>query len=640
MRVDLQKFLFLGADEDRKAFFKEAQKSGLIHFINPGQEVKEVPQTIQNIVLAIKILRHQPPVDQDETQNYALADSITSQILNLHQRNLKLEESLRTTNLEIARVAPFGNFSHQDIRTIENQGKRVIQFLVAKEGSAEKDDLPETLIFLNKDNGLDYFMSISPEETQYEGFSEQRIDRNVGELKLQLEQLHQEISDTHGQLKVLAKYNDFLHKALNYHLDTFNLKSSENYASNPLNDHLFAVTGWAPSDKLEALHQLADKTGIYIEEIQVESNETVPTYLENKGVSRIGEDLVNIYDTPSSTDNDPSIWVLIFFATFFAMIVGDAGYGLVFLLVALYTRYKYKDLKGMGLRIWKLLLILSVTCIVWGVLISSFFGISLSAQNPLRKASVINWLVEKKAEYHFNHNDGVYQEYVQEFPKLAEAKTPSEFLYYQNVKANDIIEHPLYFKFTDNILFEIALFIGVIHIIVSLLRYVRRNWSAIGWVIFIIGTYLYLPTYLDATSIAQFGLGIPKWFGAENGIPMIIGGIVLATALSLIQNRWKGLLEPMNVIQIFADTMSYLRIYALSLAGGMVALTINEFAAGTVFIVGALLFIIGHLTNIALSIMGGVIHGLRLNFIEWYHYSFEGGGKKFKPLRFIEKDKD
>ena len=118
------------------------------------------------------------------------------------------------------------------------------------------------------------------------------------------------------------------------------------------------------------------------------------------------------------------------------------------------------------------------------------------------------------------------------------------------------------------------------------------------------------------------------------------GGLGLAFALSLIQHRLKGLLEPMTVIQIFADTMSYLRIYALSLAGAMVSATINEFAGAAIFVVGALLFVIGHITNIALSIMGGVIHGLRLNFLEWYHYSFEGGGKKFNPLRFLDKDKE
>lgn len=641
MRVDVKKFLFVGSEQNRKDFFVQAQKVGLIHFINPNQEVKELPQEVQNTLAALKVLRSLPPVEQDETRHFELAESITHRILELHQKWLKLEESQRLTYLEIARVGPFGNFSHEDIRYIEQAGHRIIQFFVAKEGTAEREDLSPQLVFLNRANGLDYFMSINQEPVQYEGFSEQRIEKTVAELEQHSVKLKNDIHDVDNQLKDLAKYNDFLHASLNHQLNHYNLSTSENYASKPLGHHLFAVEGWVPNDKIQELMKLADQTDIYAEEIEIESNEIIPTYLENKGIGRIGEDLVNIYDTPSATDDDPSLWVLVFFATFFAMIVGDAGYGLIFLAVALYIRYKHSQLKGFGLRIWKLLLILSCTCIIWGILISSFFGISLNANNPIRKISLINWLVEKKAEYHFNRKDDVFDYYVKEYPSLEKADSYSDFLYIEKKeKPGDPVQHPIYFKFTDNILFEIALFVGVIHIIVSLLRYIRRNWSAIGWIIFMIGTYLYLPTYLHATSIVQFGLGIPKSFGSDNGMYMIVGGFALATLLALIQHRIKGLLEPMNVIQIFADTMSYLRIYALSLAGGMVAATINEFAAGTIFIIGALLFIIGHVTNIALSIMGGVIHGLRLNFIEWYHYSFEGGGKKFKPLRFIDKDKD
>lgn len=640
MRVDLKKFLFFGAQAACHQFFAEAQKLGLIQFIDPTSKAKELPIDVENVVSAIKVLRGLPSVEQDELKDYTKADGITDKILQLNQQKLALEEKERLTQLEIVRVEGFGYFSRDEIKEIENQGKRVIQFYAAKEGIAERIDLPEEMIFINRNEGLDYFMAIQKEHTQYPGFSEVRIERTLGELKSDLDGIKNNYREINEQLKVLAKYNGYLHRALTDKLDRFNLKKSQSFASNPLDHHLFAVSGWVPVDKIAEIEKLAEVTNIHCEEIAIEPNETAPTYLENEGAGRLGEDLVDIYDTPSNTDKDPSTWVLFFFATFFAMIVGDAGYGLVFLLIAIYVRYKYGKLQGTGLRFWKLLVILSAACIIWGVLLSSFFGISLDTKNPLRKVSLINWLVEKKAEYHFNHKDEVYESYLKDFPLVKEAKTPYEFLHDAKIEKNGSVEYPMYFKFTDNILFEMALLVGVIHIILSLLRYLKRNWSAIGWVIFMIGTYLYLPSYLDATSIVHFAFGIPKAFGAQNGLYLIIGGFSLATVLALIQHKLKGLLEPMNVIQIFADTMSYLRIYALSLAGAMVAATINEFAAGTVFVVGALLFIIGHVTNIALSIMGGVIHGLRLNFIEWYHYSFEGGGKKFNPLTLLQKDKD
>lgn len=640
MRVDLEKFLMVGAEEDRRFFFLKAQKMGVIHFIDPNPaSVKEFPQDIHDLIASIKVLRGLPPMEQDETREYVLADGLVNKILQLNQELQKLAEVERVTYLEIARIEPFGDFSRDDIAFIEKEGDRVIQFFVAKSGTAEKEDLPDELILLNSEHGLEYFMAINKERVQYEGFSEMLITHTVRELKKQLLSTKKEIRDIEQRLKEYAKYNDFLHRALVYKLNSYQLHSTENLILKPLEGHLFAINGWVPIDKVDELKKLADETNVHVEQVAVELHEEMPTYLENKGYVRIGEDLINIYDTPSSRDKDPSFWVLIFFATFFAMIVGDAGYGLIFLLIALFIRYKFSHLKGLGFRVWQLVLILGAACIIWGALTASYFGVPLDINNPLRKVSLISWLVEKKAEYHFKQRDDVYDEFVKEFPKLKMAQTPQEFLNKATVVKEGKVEHPMYFKFYDNVLFEIALMVGVIHIMISLLRYVDRNWAAIGWVIFMVGAYLYIPHYLNATSIVHFAFGIPKNI-AENGLYLIVGGMSLAFILSLIQHRIKGLLEPMTVIQIFADTMSYLRIYALSLAGAMVSATINEFAGATIFVVGAFLFIIGHVTNIALSIMGGVIHGLRLNFLEWYHYSFEGGGKKFNPLRLLDKDKE
>lgn len=638
MRVDLEKFLFVGLEDERRAFFEEAQKLGIIHFIDPNPSAaKEYPQEIHDLVSAIKILRGLPPMEQDETREYVLADGLVNKILFLDQELLRLSEAERVTQLEIARVEAFGNFSREDISYIEKEGHRAVQFFAAKSGTAEKEDLPDELIFLNNDHGLDYFMAINKEPIQYEGFSEMRIDQTVGELKQHFSSIKKEAHEIEQRLKGYSKYNDFLHRALAHKLNSYQLNSAEKYSDKPLEGHLFSVTGWVPADKTSQMQILADNTGVHVEQIAIEPGETIPTYLENEGYERIGEDLVGIYDTPSNTDKDPSFWIITCFATFFAMIVGDAGYGLIFLLIALYVRYKFTDLKGLGFRVWKLIVILSFACIVWGTLTASYFGIHLDVKNPLRKVSIINWLVEKKAEYHFSHRDDVYDAFVKEFPKLKDAKTSQDFLHEAKVVKEGHVDYSMYFKFYDNILFEIALMVGVIHIMISLLRYLDRNWSAIGWVICMIGAYLYVPHYLNATSIIHFAFGVPKSLYSD-GLYMMIGGLVLAFVLGLIQHRWKGLLEPMTVIQIFADTMSYLRIYALSLAGAMVSATINEFAGATIFVVGALLFLIGHITNIALSIMGGVIHGLRLNFLEWYHYSFEGGGKKFNPLRFLDKD--
>ncbi len=92
----------------------------------------------------------------------------------------------------------------------------------------------------------------------------------------------------------------------------------------------------------------------------------------------------------------------------------------------------------------------------------------------------------------------------------------------------------------------------------------------------------------------------------------------------------------MRLIEVFADVLSYLRLYALALAGSIVANTFNGFGMKMNIFFGVIVIIAGHTLNLSLSIMGGVIHGLRLNFIEWYHYSFDGGGKRHRPLALLK----
>lgn len=636
MRVDLKKFVFLGAEQDKQAFFKKAQEAGIIHFIENDKIEKNPHHSVDDYSKAIKILRGLPPLPQEEL-DADLAHGLALKIIQSKERLNQLEEELRLNRLEIARIQIYGNFSIEDIRYIEDKSGRVIQYFFGKEGTAHKENLPETLIYVGTEFGLDYFISINTVPVQYPGMGELKIEHSLQALHQRQKTLDREIHEIEARLKGYAKYNQFLHQALVQLLNYQSLDEAQKMTLAPIEGDLFAIQGWVPVNKLEQLGQLVKELNVYHEQIEVESADIIPTHLENEGAGRIGEDLVHIYDTPSPTDKDPSLWVLAWFTFFFAMIIGDAGYGLVFLASALYVKYKYKKFNALGSRVWKLVMILSFSCLLWGLMATSFFGISFSMDSPIRKISLMNWLVEKKAAYHFERKDATYQEWIKKDPELTKAADGRQFLLASQVKEkNGSISYPMYNKFYDQILMELALLVGVIHIIISFIRYLDRNWSGIGWIAFMIGAYLYLPNYLEGTSILNFVFN----FGPEAvewaGIELMIGGLALSMILAIIKNKLYGVLELMNLIQIFADVLSYLRLYALALAGAMVASTINEFSGSVTFVVGAVLFILGHLTNIGLSIMSGVIHGLRLNFLEWYHYSFEGGGKRFNPLRLLK----
>lgn len=636
MRIDVKKYLFSGLKRDKMRFFEEAQKLGIIHFISlKANSHSEVPHDIQDTVRAIKILNGFPTAVQETLEDTTLADAIVCKILDLKLSCELAEEKRKALTLEISKVTPFGVFSKEDVDWIEKEGVRKVQFFSAAQGFSLNEEFSENMVYINTVNEQDYYIAINPEAVHYPKVNEIKIGDDLSTLENNLGLLNVEIHALDSELKDHSKYNDSLHQALLSKINHSHLLNAKTCAHLVADDNLFVVEGWVPEDKVEALQALVNKLHVYISEVAVEPEDSIPTYLDNQGLARIGEDLVNIYDVPSTNDSDPSLWVLFFFALFFSMIIGDGGYGLVLLLAGLYFKRQSFNASLQKKRIFNLTLILGSFCLVWGLLTTSIFGISFSPDNPIRKVSLLTWMAEKKAEYHFSSHDEIAKHWIDAFPSLAEIQNPKELL--MNAVTIDPKTHALSYDmldaFSNDILLELALFIGVIHLSLSFIRNFRRNLAGIGWIVFMIGAYLYFPAFLDATSLIHYVFGIETLKGAEYGVWMIFGGMGLAVAIALIRDRLFGILECMNILQIFGDVMSYLRLYALGLSGALVISTTYELAGGLNIVLATLLIIAAHSMNIVLCVMGGVIHGLRLNFLEWYHYCFDGGGKQFKPLK-------
>ncbi len=636
MREDVKKFLFFGIEEERESFFKRAQEQGIIHFIDPNQKGhKDIPEEVQDVISAIRILRSLPSREQEENFENIDPEAVVNAILQLQDQREKWMEVRRVTSIEISRIEVFGNFSFEDIAYIEKKGKCHIQFFCCRPGLFEAQPEPENLIYVASEHNLDYYIAVNDHHISYDRMLEMKFEHSLGELKQREINAQKEFHQIDHELKMYQKYNRYLHDLLIEKLNTVNLINAQTYIQYAMDGKLFAIEGWVPENKIRQIQEVIGELNVHGEEIAIEKADVIPTYLENEGLSRLGEDLVHIYDTPSASDKDPSMWVLGAFALFFAFIIGDAGYGLVYLLIALFFRFKYPNLKGAAKRFLDLSTVLFVGCVVWGTLMTSFFGMQIAVDNPLRKVSLVQWLAEKKAAYHLLHKDEVAEEWLKKYPELKEVKDSHEFVSYSPKSG----EPPVILnKLTDNIMFELALFIGVVHLILSLVRYSLRNWHHVGWIAFLIGAYLYFPYYLKTPSLLNYVGGINLEKGGLFGFQIMIAGIGVAWVLSIIKHGWTGIFEITVLIQIFADTLSYLRLYALGLAGAIVGSTINEIASGMPLIVGILLVLISHFINIILGTMSGVIHGLRLNFLEWYHYSFEGGGKQFLPLKLIKRN--
>ena len=637
MISDVKKFLFIGVKEDLDLFFNRAQKKGMIEFIpkDEGRTAK-MPRYIEELMAAIKIVKHYPTADRAYPDDSEALEA-AKEIIMLHDKMERLSEELIHIREEIAKMTPLGQFSLDQVNLFENLSNKRLRFYSCKRGFKDHSDFPEELVFVTTDHELDYFIYVGNEKFEYAELIELHFTHSLDEWKEKKEHWKANIKECEVRLKKYAAYVDFLQKNLVTKLNHVHLEQAKKASEEQLKGHLFAIDGWVPVKKVDQLIELSQDLGVHFEEVMIEERDRKPTYMENQKLGAIGEDLVHIYDTPSYEDKDPSRWVLFAFIVFFAMIVADAGYGMIYLLIGIVLRVKfYAKAKGAFKRFIKLLLMLSSASVIYGVLTCSYFSIDVAPNNPLNRYSLLNYLTEKKAEYHMKVKDDVYEEWSGRYPKIKSALTPTQFLHdavttMQNKKVFVIIK-----EFNDNILMELSLIVGILHVSLSFLRNLRKCWAGIGWIAFMVGGYFYFPKMLNATSMLNFMEVVSKPSSHIIGFQLLVGGAAFASIASLIQNRLSGIGEIVTSIQIFADVLSYLRLYALGLASMILAATFNDMGSQVHWALGVLITVAGHSVNIILGIMAGVIHGLRLNFLEWYHYSFEGGGKIFSPLKVMK----
>ncbi|BAE81102.1 V-type ATP synthase subunit I [Chlamydia felis Fe/C-56] len=641
MRVNVDKYLFIG--RNRSEFFTACRELGVVEFISDKRFSNS--EKLRRFSECLKILnclnREYPSADLALSKSEDLTvEQILDEVFSLHQEIRSLTEAIKALRKEILRVKPLGKFSSSDIDDFTRKTGLTIRFFYRKHIDGQDVEVAQSNVFyLSTAYNYDYYAVVGVVGLSKDHFTEIDAPQSVNELQAKESFLLRDIHHKKSRICELYAYRQDVLEGLCDYDNEQRLKQAEDSVEEILDGKLFSVSGWVISDRVQELKKLCDQFDVFLHKVAPDSDEIVPTYLENHGLGRIGEDLVNIYDTPSSSDKDPSLWVFLSFFFFFSMIVNDGGYGLVFLATSLFITFKarrtLKISKALA-RFLKMFSILGVGCICWGFATTSFFGISISPSNPLREYSLTHILALKKAKYYLDKHPKGYKELVNEHPLLKDKQTPEEFLLATEKSSGDVVARAVvYDKFIDNILMELALFIGVIHMAIGMLRYIRQRYSGVGWIIFMCGAYLYLPLYLQSVSLIHYLLHVPYDFGGVIGYYGVFVGIGIAVAGAIVQRGFCGIDEITVIIQVFSDVLSYLRIYALGLAGAMVGTTIvqisNRFSPAIAFVI----ILFGHSVNILLSIMGGVIHGLRLNFIEWYHYSFDGGGKLLRPLRKV-----
>ncbi len=640
MRVDIKKVLFVGSNHSLDLFFERAQEIGWFQFVSVTKTKAHIfPKPIEDLKLAIKELRKLLVSHKQAAINFSEVPSLVERVLILKREIENLHEEIRYIKAEITKMHPLGYFDVQELMHLEAETKKRFRFFFVRHDKYLKNQVPPELIYLNREFDFDYYMLISANDFQVSGFVEIPIERSLSELEKELRRLQKVSHESETELKSMADYYESFEDFFVHEMNKINLSFSKQDAEFCLEEHLFSIDAWIPINHLDQLRRLTHDLPIHYEEVIVEKEDAVPTYLENKGLGQVGQDLVEIYDTPYHFEKDPSTWVVWSFAIFFGMIVSDACYGILFLLLSLFLWAKYPKMKKpIGKRMVKLITLLSCTSIIWGVMIASYFGIKLQPDGPLNRISLLHYLGVHKVDF-YKHQDGkIFHGWVHEFPEIVNTLPSKAIFGVKKIAPGGSIEYPIMDEMYNSLLMELSIIAGVIHLSLSFLRNLKQSWSGIGWIATIWGGYLFFPSFIDATSLFTY----MNWLTPEAckivGEQLLYGGLVVAVVLAIIQEKLAGVSAIFKAIEVFADTLSYLRLYALGLASMALAVTFNEMGQGAGYILGGLIILGGHTINIGLGAAAGLIHGLRLNFLEWYHHCYTGGGKKFNPLRLITRE--
>ena len=395
-------------------------------------------------------------------------------------------------------------------------------------------------------------------------------------------------------------YIPALKESCNNELVNLDRYLAEEAGESAAEDHIVVFTGFAPVENEVELTAKFDEMGVFYLKEEAVEEDNPPIKLKNGWFARQFESFTGMYGMPVYSEFDPTAILAPFYLLFFAMCLGDAGYGIVLFLFGLMLNkgwVKFAMFDGLG----TIISILGAGTMVVGTVLGTFFGMSL-----YEAAWVPQWLKSCMI--------------------VGDVEVPGMGMF--------------------NIQMLLALAIGVFHICLAMtvkaIGYTKRfgfrqNLSTWGWLLLIVGGLI--------TAILAAGKFISpeatRWVVIVIGTLSALGIYIFNTpGRNPLMNIGAGLWDTYNMATgILGDVLSYIRLFALGLAGGMLGQAFNNLAGmvkGDSFVTWipfVLILLFGHVLNILMSSLGAFVHPLRLTFVEYFkNAGYEGKGEKYNPL--------
>jgi len=583
MIVAMKKATVVVQSKDAETTLKSLRQLGVLHVecqaVTDGDEVSRLKHKMTRIVESIAALADIKYQRSLEGQEEEISNDI---LVRLEEKEI-LEEQIKKRQKDIDSWREWGDF---DPAIIDELRGKSLWVRLARIPSKALKQIPEDIVVetLFKKNGLLYCVLISKDEKKlpFDVLELPKIGLN-NMLKLQDSDLRR-IKEIEKKILDYAKYK----KALSSYLERLGyvLQFQEVWTGMGKHESLSYLRGYLPYHSVSLLEKRAkrEQWAILLEDPGREDN--VPTLIKNPRWVEIIKPLFDIIKAlPGYREPDISLWFLLFFSVFFGILIGDLGYGAVVFAINFFVHRKFEE-KLDDKRIFSLMYVLSTCAMIWGLLTGTFFG----------QAWLPAWFKPL-------------------MPSLTESK---------NVQA---------------LCFLIgAMHLSIAHLWRGIIKFPHlKALSEVGWICLLWGGFFLARFLILGETFPNFA----KWFFMAGAGLIVLFANPAKNPLISVGLGVRELL--LNAVNSFTDVVSYIRLFAVGIATVAVADAFNQMAAnmGGGFFGGlamVLILIFGHALNIVLGAMSILVHGLRLNVLEFSsHLNMEWSGTPYQPFKEKER---
>lgn len=360
---------------------------------------------------------------------------------------------------------------------------------------------------------------------------------------------------------------------------------------------LARLSGYILAEKQADFAGLAKANGWAFIADDPAEEDAVPTAMRHNRFVQLLTPLTDFLGTvPGYREPDISLWFLLFFGIFFAMIFGDAGYGGILVILSLIGIGKAKAKEQPAPLAMQMFLYLGVLTVIWGTVTCNWFGISVDY--------IPAWLKNLS------------------IPAISNATEES-------IRNANLMQ----FCFTLGL---IQLTIG--HII-SIVRNIRspQILGHIGSIAMLYGMYVVVLSLVVSAERYQINQPVLIAIGGGFALNFIFSNYQTGIGQSIVDSLKNIITMFLGVVNVFADIMSYIRLWAVGLAGSAISATVNQMAGpalGSFLIfLGVLLLFFGHGLNYIMNVLSVIVHGVRLNTLEFSnHVGLTWAGFKYEPF--------